>query len=719
MRNRARFLPPRVDPEAVARPLAQQRMAVAGDVPLTLIVAPPGFGKTTALAFWLGPRSDGAVSFAAGPRDADLSRFVTLFVDAIQTVAPTIGEATLDVLNQTATPDSVTLAESLADELADAPRDITLAIDDLHAITGPEVHAFLGELLRFGLPALHLVLASRHEPVLPWARLRLEGRLNEIGPRELRLSESQVGHVLKRAGIPDSSGRLAGIVWQQSEGWPAGVRGIALALQGTPTPLSGDALQSGAIFSHIEDFLVQEVFNQQPPEIQDALMRLAVFERFDGELVEALLADADEGNSRVLLLAQLMTACPYLEPEGDPGWVRFHPLFRRFLRNEFARHFREADRRALLHRAGGLLAARGMADAAIQLLSNAGEQEEAASLVEREMHAVLARQDWRTLEGWLGRLPHAIVEGRPWLMVGRAWVCHFSGRGLLLASYIERIQRLIASGHPDAEEMRAFCAMFTVDIESVPETAVLTLQNLAATIPAHNRLAHGVTQNYLGLALQGCGRTDEAIAGLTRWTELNAEQIDAGFIMALQAKIFVHLAAGQLFASETVADEVVALARRHELPVAAAWAERCLGTITYMQNRLDDAVRHFSAITADVSQCSLWCAAEAFAGLAYAHAALGNRAEAHTALARASEMARERQVVDLHTWLRPVAALLALGEDPPDVARALGLTDDVTIETGLFAQMLHPLLARVRALLFAGRPRDLNEAATQIGRAHV
>jgi LuxR family maltose regulon positive regulatory protein len=714
MKRRARFLPPRLSPDAVDRLVVRQRLEAAAQTPLTLLVAPPGFGKTTALAAWLSAAPEGVVYFGATPRDADLRRFVTLFVSAIQTVSPAAGDATLSELDRGEVADAVALAESLADELADAPRDIIVAIDDLHAITGPDVHAFLGELLRVGLPSLHLVLASRHEPMFPWARLRLEGRLNEIGPQELRLSESQVEHVLRRARIPDPMGRLAGIVWQQTEGWPVGVRGIALALQEMPTPLTGDALGAGAVFDHIEDFLVQEVFTQQPPEVQDALMQLAVFERFDGELAEALLADPDPGAPRGLLLAELMTACPYLEPESDPGWVRFHPLFRRFLHNKRARRSREADRRELLHRAGGLLATRGKVDAAIQLLNDAGEQEEAASLVEREMHAVLARQNWRALEAWLDALPQGLIEERPGLMLGRVWVCHLSGRYALLDAYAERIQRFIARGHPDAEALRGVCTMFSTAVEGDPGAAVATLTDAVAAIPPHDRFAHGLTQFYLGLALQACGRTEEALSGLTRWTEVNSERIDAGFIIALQGTMFVHHASGHLFACEESAAEVLTLARRHDLPLAAAWARRGLGTVAYMQNRLDEAERHFSSVVTGIDRCNLVCAAEAFAGLAYTYAAQGNRAAANATHQQALTMALERQAVDLLAMLHPVGALLALREEPPDVEKALGLTNGVTADTGLIAMMRHPVLARVGALLVAGRPEDLTEAAMHL-----
>ncbi|MCA9881050.1 MAG: hypothetical protein KC442_24795, partial [Thermomicrobiales bacterium] len=221
---RSRYLPPHVDPGAIPRPVVHARLENANQTSLTLLVAPPGFGKTTALGVWLSQQPAHVAYMAIGPRDAELAGFASVVVGAVQVLAPEASEVLLADLNAETALDGPILAELVVQTLEAVPHDVTLVVDDYHAVTSPEVHAFFGELVRLGLSSLHLVIASRYDPPFPWARLRLDGRLTEVRSQDFALSEPQAAQVLERTGVADPSGALARTVWEQTQGWPAGVR---------------------------------------------------------------------------------------------------------------------------------------------------------------------------------------------------------------------------------------------------------------------------------------------------------------------------------------------------------------------------------------------------------------------------------------------------------------------------------------------------------------
>lgn len=714
--HRSRFLLPHVDPQAIARPSAEVRLIAESHHPLTLLVAPPGFGKTTALAHWLKSDPPGVVYFAAGSRDSDLTRFVTIFVAAVESVSPGTGLVTREYLRHANTPDAYLLAETLADELASMTDDATVVIDDYHCITAPDVHAFLGELLRLAPPGLHLVIASHRDPPFSWARFRFQGRLAEIRARDLRLTQEQTRQLLQQAGALDPPEQLVRLIWEQAEGWPAGLRGLAMTLAHGPIPLYPNLVPDETIFDHVDDFLIQEVFSVQPPEVQQALLRLAVTHRFDRELVAALVTDEDEASGPHL--AEVITACPYIESEDQSHWMRFHPLFRRFLVRELGRRSREGERRALSRRAGELLAARGLVEDAMTLLGEANDLDGAAALVEREMNVVLARQDWRTLEHWLEALPPQLIEQRPWLMVGRAWVSHLSGRLAPLGAYTERIERLITPAYPDAAEIRGICSALrvsnTMSIDQDPRAAVSALRQAVAAIPPTNRFAHGLAVCFLSLALQASGETDAALRRAADWTEREVERVDAGFIAGLQANVVVNYWAGRLHACAAAADDVLAFATRHDLPIAAGWARRGLGMVAYMQNRLEDAILHFSAIVGDHERGNMLGVTEGFIGLARSYAAAGRDPEARDVLRKAAALLVERKAIELMPLVHACDAILLLQSGKPDVEKALARTAGATLDAGPLNLQIPPLVARVRCLLVSGRPQDLNEAARHL-----
>ena len=121
---------------------------------------------------------------------------------------------------------------ALVNELAAAPDDVALVVDDYHLIEAPAVHRSL-EFLLDHLPAsLHLVLASRSDPPLPLARLRARGQLTELRADELRFTPGETAELLRVTVGRDLPHPVVAALGERTEGWAAGLQLAALSLQG-------------------------------------------------------------------------------------------------------------------------------------------------------------------------------------------------------------------------------------------------------------------------------------------------------------------------------------------------------------------------------------------------------------------------------------------------------------------------------------------------------
>jgi LuxR family maltose regulon positive regulatory protein len=82
------------------------------------------------------------------------------------------------------TEDSFQLIEDrvtgLINELAGAPEDFALVLDDYQAITSPAVHEAVQLLLDYMPPQMHLFIASTSEPPLQLARLRVRRQMIDL-----------------------------------------------------------------------------------------------------------------------------------------------------------------------------------------------------------------------------------------------------------------------------------------------------------------------------------------------------------------------------------------------------------------------------------------------------------------------------------------------------------------------------------------------------------
>ncbi len=156
------YLPP-PRPDLVPRPHLVERLSRGVDRKLTLISAPAGFGKTTLLSTWVQqaePRTRVAwLSLDEG--DHDLSRFLTYFIAALQTIDSNVGQGTLVALQSPGTVNVEIILTTLLNEITEFPENVVLILDDYHVIESRPIDKALTFLLDHLPRQMHLVIASR------------------------------------------------------------------------------------------------------------------------------------------------------------------------------------------------------------------------------------------------------------------------------------------------------------------------------------------------------------------------------------------------------------------------------------------------------------------------------------------------------------------------------------------------------------------------------
>jgi LuxR family maltose regulon positive regulatory protein len=91
---------------------------------LTLISAPAGFGKTTLLSEWIHGTKWPVAWLSLDEGDNDLSRFLTYFITALQTVAANFGDGLLGALQSPRSSPIESLLMALINEMAEIALDV-------------------------------------------------------------------------------------------------------------------------------------------------------------------------------------------------------------------------------------------------------------------------------------------------------------------------------------------------------------------------------------------------------------------------------------------------------------------------------------------------------------------------------------------------------------------------------------------------------------------
>ena len=333
--------PPR--PGLVERTGVLNRLSRASSGRFVSVVAPPGYGKTTALAQWAARDGRRFAWVSLDHRDNDPVVFLTYFAEALNadgTVAPAVIKALR------APDDSLWTSglPRLGTALASRPEPLVLVLDDVHEL---ENHGCLDALVAL-LPHVpqgsQLVLSGRTEVRLGLPKLRAEGELLELGPPELALNDAEAHQLLAAAGV-DVTETEAEELNRHVEGWAAGLYLAALSLSGGASSLA----TFGGDDRFVTDYLrSEELANVEPAEL-DFLIRNSILDRMCASLCDAVL----ERNDSAQMLERLEHENLFVVPlDHQRHGYRYHHLFREMLQAELQR--REPELEATLNRRAAL-----------------------------------------------------------------------------------------------------------------------------------------------------------------------------------------------------------------------------------------------------------------------------------------------------------------------------------------------------------------------------
>jgi LuxR family transcriptional regulator, maltose regulon positive regulatory protein len=307
--------------------------------PLTVVTGPLGGGKTMALALWAAAETRPVAWLSLDAYDNRPGVFWSYVVAALHRSGAAISTG-LSVSVPGRQAEHLFLLR-LASVLAAQNPPVTLVLDDFHLITEPRLLNGLDFLLRNAGAGLRLLVSSRADPRLPLHRYLLAGELAEIRAGDLAFSVTEAGRLLKRHGCTLKASSL-GRLTRETEGWAAGLRLAAISMAGHPAP---DQLVHELVTedSALTGYLMQEVFDAQPPQVRELLLSTSILEHVNAEAASELAGCEQAGQ----ILAGLAHANAFVQPAGG-GWYRYHTLFAEMLRLRL-RH-QSQDVVAALHR---------------------------------------------------------------------------------------------------------------------------------------------------------------------------------------------------------------------------------------------------------------------------------------------------------------------------------------------------------------------------------
>lgn len=621
------------------------------------------------------------------------------------------------------------VVSTLVDELHTSGESVVVIIDDWHRITDEGARRVLCDLLDSGCHHLRFVVTGREQSDLPVSRMRVLDELVEIGLTQLRLTRDETEEILvRRQGCPLDADRLDRL-YTATEGWPAAVQLLCLALRDNPDPerLLEQLIEGG---HGIREYLAENVLNALEPDMVEFLSDISVVEKVCASLATALsgVTDAqqllEQAEQRELFLHRV---------DDDPEWFRIQPLFAEHLRARLE-HTRPGRVKALHRRASRWYAEHQLLRKSVDEALAATDLKMALDLLESGGMDLIDGSRLGTLLGSVSKLPVSQVASRSKLLMAVARANVNLQQSSAARSALGRLSNVLSRGSPaDGDTERQRCQ--------------------ADVLAAADDVFHDRLDGVLDKVSESLRNPDE----LPAWTVSTAANVAA----------YVRLCEFDFSGARELEEWAAPYHRRSKEPLGEIFALSGRGLLAFEQLDIDTALRYYRQAyeTAKIRSGPRSHGVRTAAGLlgeleyrrgnlqaaeqlldesyqlvarigpiesliativagARVKAALGDPAEADARLAEGARIADDQRLTRLAAHIRAEQIRLGIADRDESAGWTgsdTGLSSHISGATAVLTNEALEIAA-VRQLLLTGGPDDLDRAVRRAralyGRTH-
>jgi LuxR family maltose regulon positive regulatory protein len=641
-----KLAPPLQRVSAARRSQLLARLDANIDVALSVIVSPPGFGKTTLLTQWwqaLPARGVVRCWLSLDEADSDPGRFLSNVILAVAAGGVEVGALEISARQLLIDMNVRQLAATFLNQIRRTQRPILLVLDDYHRARSPAVDGIIELLIEHGHPSLRLVISTRQRPTFHVSALSARGLVAMLDANDLSMTVAEVSEILG----PDVSEADLTLLHARTEGWPVAIQLARLWLErgqrkpGSLRDFSGRTLE-------MTEYLSEQIVQDLPVELREFLLETSILDRFDANLADAVRDRTDS--------AELLERLSYLDAllvrlEGTPGSFRYHAMFADFLSQRL--HRSPAGRVAAQHRrAARWLASAGDLHESVKHAIKAGDTDLAVEMLQNAggWEVVL----WRGIgyvRALLRLFSDVTIRANPVLQMTQAYIDMKMGQYDRARELLDLTEVFLDP--LDAKMARDYAVISSLRLgytdDMLDPSVGRAYEAQVERFETHDHLGRGTLLAYVVLSALASGDL-RAAERTSRWAirEMRA----AGSVLGANY-FFLHLGQSQLLSgrlreAEALYREALAMAEENFGVDSGlkALSATFLSEAHYWRDDLAGAESLLSASLDTIENTDGWLDAYATAYEVTARQAFaaGHFEQTLRAIERASELARQRQL---------------------------------------------------------------------------
>ena len=594
--SKTKIVPPRRRNELLTRKRLLDLLFDALDKKLALVSAPAGYGKTSLLIDLAVQSELPCCWLALDELDRDPQRFAAYFIAALAEQFPKFGAQSKNVLEKMSSfdLDMERLLVTICNEILATIREhFIFVLDDFHLLDGvQQIQNFINRFLQLMDENCHLVISSRVLTSLTDLPLLVaREQVSGLSFLDLAFQPQELQALLAQNNKRHISDEQASQLIAEAEGWITGLQfSGADIVPRNSTSLIRD--EGSALF----DYLGQQVLDRQPGELQEFILRTAQFEEFDAALCERVFSPFySEKQDWQKWIKSISNNNLFALPVGADGrWLRYHHLFRDFIRMRFERD-RQQEMLPILSRLEAAYEEMGEWEKAHFICRKLEDVELLAGMIERSSSPMLQRAII-TLESWLNELPPSVLRKRPGLISIRGAIVCSKGdtrEGLLLLTQAEQVFRKDKNTYELNLTLIRRVAVHRLmgNYDASLQDAEEVIQSTQAS--DEMRLFYAEALRHKGLVLFRLGRARESVPLLERSMDIFQQHDETIIPVLLMETGMVYRATGNFLDARRSYDKALHILRQSGNLSWQAGLLNNMGGMYHLQGEYEKAVFAF------------------------------------------------------------------------------------------------------------------------------
>jgi len=585
-----KFEPPGQRVALTTRAALLRRLSAWREHALTLVLSPPGFGKTTLLTQWYnrlaGQPGVAAAWLTLNEDDIEPSRFVADVILSLKVAGLDVGALEAVAENVLLETPARAIAFNLLDKIHASPSAVVLILDDYQRAESAGTGEIVETLLCHPTSKLHLAISSRASPSIHLSTLIARGVVQAVSTSDLTLSPSESELLFDGVLTPAEHAAL----YSRTEGW-AVISQLARIWIQRGTERESPLIKFGGRHSEVANYLSEQVLADMAPNARQFLLDASLFERF----CPALLDEVRECNDSATLLSQLFYLDALLVPiDQQRDWFRFHPLFGDFLRDHAQVHD-PLRARALRLRASSWFLRNGDLLEAVRQAVRSGDVACAVDLIDRAgSWQLIMTRGIGFVSNLMSLFPSAAFDQYPLLSIVRAYLCIKRGEWASVQQCLGKARALL--GPSGGKYSREYTIVSALDSSYFDECSgrrqMLQLDRFVQTLGDDDHVIRATA--YAVCALEAIALAEFAKA--QQYSQAGVEDMHAGNCIVGATYCMFHLGQSHYYqgdwqrAEDVFAESLkMAVANFGRDSMLKAVADSLSARLLYERGRLDEA----------------------------------------------------------------------------------------------------------------------------------